>query len=357
MKEARAKGNRMSNLPITQYCSGAGVLGAKYGAGRAAITSSAFHARAAEQENAGALLAQLTDEELEEIDEWETPGDAPYGTDGDLLRYAEAKREFTLHLTKDGGATEDPTEAVSTGHPDMAWVGMLEVEGEELVKVAFIGDMKKTDYSSADGLESLQLMAYGFAYAAQEDCDAFCVGIWNITLGEWDWGQIITTGLENADLLERVVRAATNTDGTFVTGGHCRNCYQRTHCQEYLLPVQDPEAALYPLSQPGGLNKDNAPKILDMYHRAKKLLGVVEEQLKAHSRDVKGITNEEGTKVWRETLTQGGKTTLDKTKLVKHVKENIPELAQQFEYTTQGGKPSSFRWCNPPKAKKEKGAA
>ncbi len=339
-------GNRISSLPITQYCSAAGVLGNRHGAGRAAAMSSAFHARAAETEEADALLARLTEEEVAEIDTWYLPTDVTLA-DGTVLVYAEAEREFETMLDKDGEYTDDPDQAVTVGHPDMRWIADHEIEGEH-TKVCYVGDLKKTDYSSPDGVNSLQLIAYGFAEASRHGCDAFVVGYWNLTDGGWDWGEVIELGFESIGLLDRVLHAAQNTNGEYTTGGHCNRCWDRLHCQEYLLPIQDPEATLFPLSKPGGLTKENVLPILEKVLRAKKLLPACEQQLKAYVKEHGPIPNGEG-KEWRRRETKGGKVVLDKAALVKYVEQNLPDLCKNYYFTTPAGGDAGHQWCNEPK--------
>ncbi len=346
-------GNRMSSLPIVQYCSAAGVLGNKHGAGRAAAMSSAFHAVAAEQDEADTLLGMLTDAERAEIDRWYMPTDVTLA-DGTVLRYVESVREFETMLDVEGDYTDDPEGITSIGHPDMRWIAQHEIDGQPC-KVCYIGDLKKTDYSSPDGVESLQLLAYGFAEASRNDCDAFCVGIWNLTDGGWDWGELIELGFESIPLLNRILRAAQNTDGKYTTGNHCRNCWDRLHCQEYLVPVQDPEAALYPLSQPGAITEQNALQMLGLVQRAKKLLPACEDQLKAYARSIGGIPDGDG-KVWKEKVGKGGKMVMDKSRFIKHMEDEHEELTRDFYYETKGGSPMGFAWCKVPKAKKKDAA-
>ncbi len=340
--------NRMSSLPIVRFCSAAGKLGEKHGAGRAAAISSAFHANAAETDEAPALLARLTPEEREEIDTWYLPTDVTF-PDGTNLVYAEAEREFETMLDRDGEWTDDPEKAVSIGHPDMRWIAHHKMDGRD-VKICYIGDLKKTDFSSPDGVRSLQLIGYGFAEASRHDCDGFCVGYWNLTEGGWDWGEIIEIGFDSIGLLDQVMHAVMNTDGEYATGSHCQNCWERLHCQEYLLPIHDPEAALFPLSKPGGLTKDNALGILELVQRAKKLLPAAEAQLKAYAKENGGIPAGNG-KVWRKRIGKGGNEVLDKGKLVKHMQAEHPEICRDFTYVAPPGADRGHHWCK--EAKKE----
>lgn len=346
-----AKGNRMSSLPITQYCSGAAKLGTQSASGRPAIMSSAFHANAASQPNAGDLLAMLTDKERAEIGEWFLPTDVTLD-DGTILRYAEATCEQTVHLTSTGEHTDNVKEAMCTGHPDFFWIRTVTI-GDVTIKVAFIGDLKKSDFSSPDGLRSLSLMAYGFAVAGQHDCDAFAVGLFNITLGEWNWSDIIELGYESAEILHRIQKAATNLNGEFVIGTHCQDCFNRGRCPQYLLPVVgDPVGVLAPLAKPGGLTPDNALEVLAVYQRMKELTAIVKKELEAFAYRVDGIPDGEG-KVWRERTAKGGKMVLNKKTLVAFMETNYPDLCLEHQIETQD-RSHGYAWCNVPKVKKDK---
>ena len=182
-------GNRSSSLPIAQYCSASAVLGAKHGAGRAAAMSTAFHARSAQSDGWRALFTLLSPAERETIDGWHLPEDVEL-EDGTVLRYAEAYKEEQVMLDSQGDYTEDPEEAVCTGHFDIAWViehenvpddDQIEGDAAQPMRVLYLADLKKTDWSSVGGVSSLQLLSYAFAFASKHKCDAFVLGIWNIT--------------------------------------------------------------------------------------------------------------------------------------------------------------------------------
>lgn len=225
--------HRMSSLPVAQFCGQAPTLGAKYGSGRAAVMSTYFHAECAGAASVPALRAKLTEEELEEVAEWHKPSDISLYDEEVFLDYASAEKELEVAIKDDGTFTHIASEAITVGHLDFAWV--RKYRG---VSVAFIADIKKSRWT-VSGPESLQLLAYGWAFAQLVGADAFVPGIWAATEGEWDWGNWYDmTSLDMLDVWARIKQAATN-DGEFATGPHCRNCFARLHCPEFLFPKSD----------------------------------------------------------------------------------------------------------------------
>lgn len=225
------RGWRMSALPVAQFCGKSAELGQRYGAGRGAAMGSAFHSRCADEPDADKLAASLSHEELEEIATWHRPSDVDLG-DGVILTYADADKEGTLALDLDGEYCEpkDPR-CVTVGHYDFAWVVTLDG-----MRTAYVADIKRSEWTTSEGAQSLQLLAYGVAYASKHNCDAFCVGIFAATEGEWQWGDIHEMLFDGPAVAERVVHAALNKEVS--TGGHCSNCYVRLHCAEHLMPAE-----------------------------------------------------------------------------------------------------------------------
>lgn len=315
--------NRLSILPTTQYCAGAGVLGAKHGAGRAAAMSKAFHALCSGvEEESARLYAQLTQQEQKELLSWHQPRDVEVGDV--VLRWREGVREAEVSIE---GAV---------GHPDCYWI--VEINGE---KIAYVADIKKSDWTSPDGVESLQLHAYGLAVAEASNCDGYCCGIWNATLGEWDWGPL--RYLVDADTFKiraRVLAAASNVGEDFSTGSHCSSCYQRWYCPEHMLPVADPESALAPLAELGELSPEQAKAVLFTYQAAKDLLEKVKGALQDYADQNGGIRDGEG-KIWRRLKAGKPSEIFDK----KRFAEENPELYDRY---VRIGEPRNLghRWVN-----------
>jgi hypothetical protein len=227
-------GHRVSLLPFTQYCGAAGELSEMYGAGRPAAMSSAFHAQQAGAPNAATLLALLSDEERQEIAAWKKPAPV-YMTEMELghflLDYDKAEKEVALGLD-DFGFYVDPTtgeDCLTIGHMDMGWV---------VANMAYVGDIKKTEWTAAEGPDSPQLHAYGWAFAQKHGCRSYCTGIWLATEGEWLWSNepVVLDSPRGQEIWDRISAAAGNF-GQASTGTHCRGCYARLHCPEHMLPA------------------------------------------------------------------------------------------------------------------------
>lgn len=232
-------GNRMSSLPAARFCPSAGVLSEKTGAGRSAAVSSAWHARLSGTPDAARLLASLTDEERAEALSWGEPSLLLVPTeDGETLplRYRDAEKELLVALD-DWGMYADPTrcDVLSRGHLDFAW--KIHFKGETW---AVVGDLKRSKYSS-EGPESLQLMAYGFAYASKVGATRFLTANWLAEEQEWRFAnEWIELGSERGNaLLEDVLLAASNrsTDGEYNFGPHCGSCYGWRLCPSHAVPA------------------------------------------------------------------------------------------------------------------------
>ncbi len=226
-------GARMSALPVAQYCGQAAALSEKYGAGRAAAMSSFFHAVQAKSPNVNALAAKLTPEELEEVGQWH-PIETIELYDGEIvLDYASADKELEVMLDDQGEHTYVAEKAITIGHLDCAWQRHY-----RNLNVVFVQDIKRSEWTVTDP-HSLQILAYGWAYAKKLGADAFVPGIWAAVEGKHIWGDWFDMNdLDSLDLWDRIRHAALNTDQA-ATGPHCRNCWARLHCPEFLFPVHD----------------------------------------------------------------------------------------------------------------------
>lgn len=228
-------GHRMSALPTAQFCGLSPRLSASHGAGRAAAISSAFHAMCADAPEAKARIALLTNEERSEIAGWKRPSTISLDHEGVrvVLDYASAEKELAVALDAFGQAcAPDDPDAATVGHLDFAWVHF---------GVAYVADIKKSLWTTS-GPESLQLTAYGFAYALARGCHSFVTGLWIPSEGgEWLWSEkfVVVDSPEGEELLARVLHAATN-DGETNSGQHCRDCYARLYCPEFALAAATP---------------------------------------------------------------------------------------------------------------------
>lgn len=319
--------HRMSALPIAQYCGRSASL--SLGAGRAAALSTAFHALSAKAPDAEAKLSRLTPEEREALAELKTPTDTTF--EGFAVRYSEAHHELEVGLTPWAShcAADDP-DLMSLGHLDMAWIFTLQ-DGR---KVALVGDIKLTEWTATDGPDSLQLVAYGFAYAALHGCDLFACGIWDATGGQWSWGAWVDLASEEAMALwSRVKHAAQNVGGDYAMGPHCSGCYSRQRCPAYFLPPEEAEGLLAKYAA-GGITADNAVEVKLLIDRVKASLEPIEDNLKEHARRLPIVY---GDKQWKPVPVKG-RESFDK----KNFAADHPELVAK--YTKQGKGYDQFRW-------------
>ncbi len=328
---------RMSALPIAQFCSQGAVMGV--GAGRAAAMSSACHALFSNAPEADSLLARLTEEERDTVLEWQKPTDIKLGEV--VLRYDEAAHEVPVAFTAKGQPCEHGSpDALTEGHLDMAWE--LVVNGK---KLAYIGDLKKTQWTTLDGPDSLQLIAYGFAWALKHGCDAFCCGIWMLTEGEWHWGDLVWLDSDRAgELWEQVVAAATNTGGEYATGAHCRGCYNRLRCPAFLVAPGAVSNGLAILQRELTHSDGDAVRALLLEAQAAKdAIKVIEDTAREYAVRF-GLKDPETGKVYKA-IQCGGREGFD-TKALKRDAEIDPALEPALKYFKKGRPYEQWRWMS-----------
>jgi hypothetical protein len=220
---------RPSSLGVAEFCPRSVELSEQSGISRAAIMSSAWHAKLAGNDT---LIGELHPEERMEVETYGVPG-TTYANHADaFLDYESAEKELHVQVwERDSLVTE--------GTLDFAWV--REVGGR---KWAFVADLKRSTWAIPDGPDCLQLAAYGHAYANLRGCDGYTPGLWSGTDSEWTWGEPVDLSSPEAlDLWLRLKRAASNDwrlpqhrwgkNKRFVTGAHCGACYGRQRCPDY----------------------------------------------------------------------------------------------------------------------------
>ncbi len=334
-------GNRMSSLPVSRYCPKASKLGEKYGAGRAALMGSTFHAVCSDPggEETKLLLMQLTESEMEDILQWHKPTDIDLGDT--VLSYAIADKEFEVALNSQAGrcAADDP-DCITVGHVDCAWV--VETEWS---RIAYVCDLKKSEWTVKTAPEkSLQLLAYGLATAQKLECDSFCVGIWACMEGGYDWSDIIELDGDVAkDAWERVKHAAMNTEGEARTGAHCSDdCYGRLHCEEHLLPgamaLQPDTLAAMQEDSEDEMNNATALELLLLSKSVEDVLKVVKGNLKAYARRQPIVDEASGKRYCA--VESRGKMGLDKAQLER----DQPGLLDKYQ--RRGNPFPTMKWKN-----------
>lgn len=299
-------GNRISLLPIAQYCGLAPRLAAQHGAGRAAAVSSAAHALWSGGGDADKRVALLSEMERAECLSWQRPATivVPAGAETITLDYDSAEKEIPVGLDEwglyvDPETATDHDPCLTAGTLDFAWV--REVNGQT---VAYVADLKRTRFAIPDGVASLQLHAYARAYALRVGARFYTVGYWIIVDAEWVWSsEMIDLHSDRAaQLWESISFAAQNTGGEGSTGPHCAGCYERLHCPEYLLPAALTDTWLAPLADGGTLTPESAPVLVRQVEALKKLLERAEDTLKTYARDNPVV---DGSKVWAPSAVRG----------------------------------------------------
>ncbi len=323
--------NRISRLPIAEFCGRSGDL--DNGSGRAAQMSTAFHAMCeGDAEKIARALSLLTAAEVATIKEWERPVEVVFD-DGTKLSYDSAEKESTVGLDARGRFCLDPEKAIVMGHLDMAWIRHV---GDASQVSAFVGDIKKTKWTTLDGPESLQLHGYGFALAAREGATHYCPGLWIAEDGEWVWGELVDLeSSKAADIWGRILHASQNQGGEYRTGGHCSSCWSRLKCPAYLLPFERFDS-LAPLSG-GELTNDKVLDLLVTAQRAEATVKVAIDFCKEYARR-HGIDDPSTGKSYRA-VQCSGRESVD----TKKVLADIPD-ARERGWFKKGAPYDMMRW-------------
>lgn len=321
-------GNRISLLPVSRFCGLAAKLSEQHGAGRAAAMSSAFHAHASGAPDAKAKLAQLTPQELTTISTWEKP--TPVTVNGEELTYETADKEQPVGITADGEWAESG-EVVTCGTLDFAWCR---------ARIAYIADMKKSRWTTS-GPDSLQLLAYGWAWAKKHGCHSFCVGLWIIEDSEWQWSSKVysVTDFDALDLWSAIKHAALNNDGQASFGAHCGSCYARLHCPEWTMPAAMADTVLGAVAQGGELSPDKLAEAVEYVQRIKGVIERVEEQAREAVRRGVPVVHPVTGKAWKPTPTKG-RESLDQQAL-------FVAMPEAKRFIKRGESFMTFRWVKP----------
>lgn len=317
--------HRMSSLPLTQFCGQAPVIRAQRSgsADRAAIQSSYFHALCAGRTDETARLRPaLTEEELTDAESWHKPAtctlDYPQGKV--VLDYADAETELEVMIGADGETVADAAQAITVGHLDFAWP--IAYAGR---RVVFVADIKRSAWTVRNP-NSLQLLAYGWAACKRWGADAFVPGIWAAQEGEWSWGDWHDLDpFDSQDLWLRIRHAALN-DGPASTGPHCRNCFARLHCREFVFPK--PETAAGALAVFAENGPEPTPEsVADAVLWAQSIKDVAERVLdnaKEYARRGNKVLTADG-REYRVSMRQG-RETAD----IKRLKADLGEDAKKY---------------------------
>lgn len=312
-------------------------LAAKGGAGRAAAMGSAFHARCADPDGQEAKdrWNRLSQEEQSEVESWIKPTDIVL-EDGTILSYEHAKKEVPLGLTELGTyAPKGTTGNVTEGTCDLYWV--VEQGG---VRIAYVPDIKRSEYTVADGPRSLQILGYALAVASLEKCHGYCAGIWAAKEGTWSWGDLYLYGRDDDAIMEhweRIKAAALNDSEELSSGPHCQGCYGRKRCPAWMLPPELIGTSLAPFAEEGmAITSDQAVNLIGLVKRAEDMAATVKKLLQAHVKDGGVISDGKG-KEWRPVVCQG-RVGLD----AKLLEKEQPDVFKK--YYKPGAPYEQWRW-------------
>lgn len=322
---------RPSSLGVAEFCPRATELSEQSGISRAAVMSSAWHAKLAGNDT---LIGELHPEERKEVATYGSPSVATVECIPgviELLEYESAEKELHVQVI-------ERDTLITEGTLDFAWV--RDVGGR---KWAFVADLKRNTWAIPDGPDCLQLAAYGHAYAHLRGCVGYTPGLWSGTDSEWTWGTPVDlTSPEALDLWLRLKRAAKNDHRLipdskpdlkrFVTGVHCGACYGRMRCPEYaLLDAPDDAVENFAEYDPARLLL-NAQSMIERAERIKETVKVFAER--------GGVVKDPATgKVYLPTVTKG-RESLDKEALLKA----YPDASKFW----RRGKPGQqFGWRKP----------
>jgi hypothetical protein len=323
---------RMSLLPHAAICGASAALSERFGAGRPAAMSKAFHALASGDSDASRLISLLSDIEKREIMTWKMP--ATVIIDGVTLEYRHADKELTVGFDS-MGFYDDSAEAMCIGHLDFAWA-------PETSRHVFVADIKKSSYTTPDGVDSLQLHAYGWAYATLHDRPSYMRGLWIASESEWQWAPdpIVLSSAEGSTIWHRILLAANNPSTEYSTGPHCTSCWSRLHCPEYALPLATVDSWLAPVADGGVPTNEQAADILRKATAVKDVAELVIENLKAAIRHG-GLTIEDRDgRRWLPVQCKGRHSVS-----MEKLRRGLGQNAEQ--YIRRGAPFEQFHWIKP----------
>lgn len=319
---------------------------------------SAFHARCADPEGAEARERwnRLDSDEQDEVKKWIKPTDLVL-ENGVVLSYETAHKELALGLAANGSYQPKGTPGnITEGTCDICWIVETPngdkqlVEGhwiQPMMRIAYVPDIKRSEYTVADGPRSLQIVGYALAAAQKFGCDGYCPGIWAAKEGRWWWGDLYLYGRDDdviSDHWQRVKAAALNLSDEPSYGNHCQGCYGRTSCPSWLLPPELAETSLAPFTKEGmAITPDKAASLVLMMKRCDDMATTLKKLLKAHVADGNRVID--GDKEWRA-VAVSGRVSFDSGRFEKE----RPEMYQ--EYSRVGPPSEQYRWCNAEPKKK-----
>lgn len=329
---------RMSAVGSLEFCGQADKL-AKNVQSTAALRSTCFH-KYAETGKWPEEIKRLPEVDVTEISRWKTPKDLNH-PDGFALRYHQADKERLVCLDNNLNYLEIPNDTKQedlesnpdiflAGHLDMAW------DFPELDLVVIV-DIKSSIFAVKDRGESLQLHAYGFAYAKLKGRNNYLPGIWDASDAKYFFGKKVTIGsFEHESIGDRLKIAGNNNDPMYTKGTHCASCWKRDSCPAHLvdLPGDDRFAKLFNGEANEALIREAIIEAKRLFDRGNKLQDLAKSWV-----DRRGpVRSEDGRKEYKVQL-RSGKKSLDTSKVMAALNVNSLD-----EYMKQGDDYAAYDW-------------
>lgn len=298
-------------------------------------------------------LSMLEEADVEEIQKWkfptsiimkelDIPGKSP-GKNAVMCEYGKSDKEGRVSLDEDFNFVEtkqglSPVEigeqypnVLVSGSFDMAW----HFPEHSLV---IVEDIKSSIFAVKARTESLQLHAYGIAYAKKMGADRYIVGIWDASEGRHYFGQVVELdSFECEEYCARIEKAAKHVGENYVQGTHCSQCWVRSSCPSHLAGVPDSDA--YRVMRAGATESDARAAMVEakrLTDQSQKLSNAVKSWVKAHGY----IRSEDGRMRYGLTLSSGRKS-LDQAAVKRAL--GVKSLD---DFMKEGRDFSTSRWSN-----------
>lgn len=331
---------RMSNLPVLEYCGMSDQL-QKNVESTNALRSTVFH-KYAETGVWPETIRQLSEQDRIEISRWKVPKHFHHPKLGLTLSYKDSDKERLLALDSDfnfisgldNELAQEELEKIpnllTAGHLDMAW----DVPEQDLV---VIFDIKSSIFAVKDRCESLQLHAYGLAYAKLKGRSKYITGIWDASDGEDYWGKVYAIDtFEFEAIKDRIKAACGNTSDKYTRGSHCGSCWKRDSCPAHLVDLPDDNR--FRSIFDGTATEREYREALIAVKGLGELANKVTEACKSWSERHGGIRSEDGRKVYKPLLINGRKVLDEDAILAKLGEKNLDA------YKKPGNPYSKFDW-------------
>jgi hypothetical protein len=303
---------RISSLPVAEYCAMSDKIGVDVASVNAA-RSTCFHSycetgRWPEEVN------NLPEQDFAEIQRWKVPTVLVHKEGETLYRleYKDSVKETRVSLDKDFEFVETredikPHEiadeypnVMCSGTADMAW-------HIPAINLVVVEDIKSSVFAVKAREKSLQLHAYGIAFAKKLGAKYYKVGIWDATDGKHYMGSVIDVDSWECEEYKERIRVASNNNGdSFTTGTHCGGCWKRDICPSHLVKLND-ESAFAKVFGPNPTAEDVRTAMIAVKENEsinKKVMDIAKSWADRHG----GIPSEDGTKLFKARLRSGKKS-------------------------------------------------